>query len=70
MRKIDELEPDLLLLDIIFPVDEKEARADRLDYEAGISSVAAAISSPVTTACTPGMASASDVSIDLMRARG
>ncbi|MBI4861568.1 MAG: sigma-54-dependent Fis family transcriptional regulator [Candidatus Riflebacteria bacterium] len=36
IRKIAELEPDLLLLDIIFPVDTADARADKLDYEAGV----------------------------------
>jgi two-component system nitrogen regulation response regulator NtrX len=36
LRKIDEVQPDLVLLDIIFPVDAQDARADHLDYEAGV----------------------------------
>jgi two-component system nitrogen regulation response regulator NtrX len=36
IRRIEEIEPDMVLLDIIFPMDEREARADRLDYEAGV----------------------------------
>ncbi len=36
IRKIDALRPDLILLDVIFPVDKGDAQKDRLDYEAGI----------------------------------
>ena len=41
MRMIEDLAPDLLLLDIIFPVDDRDARADRLDYEAGVKIIRA-----------------------------
>ncbi|MBI4872635.1 MAG: sigma-54-dependent Fis family transcriptional regulator [Candidatus Riflebacteria bacterium] len=36
IRKIDRLHPNLILLDIIFPMTPEDAQADRLDYEAGV----------------------------------
>ncbi|MBI4865756.1 MAG: sigma-54-dependent Fis family transcriptional regulator [Candidatus Wallbacteria bacterium] len=36
IKKVDRLKPDLLLLDVIFPVGADDAAADRLDHEAGV----------------------------------